>query len=31
VAIEFGRKNLPADCHPAFIEREEELKRRKGR
>jgi chemotaxis protein MotA len=31
VAIEFGRKNLPADCRPTFLELEEELKSRKGR
>jgi chemotaxis protein MotA len=31
VAVEFGRKNLPSDCRPAFLELEEELKNRKGR
>jgi chemotaxis protein MotA len=31
VAVEFGRKNLPSDARPSFIELEEELKSRKGR
>jgi chemotaxis protein MotA len=31
VAVEFGRKNLPADARPSFLELEEELKSRKGR
>ncbi|MDR2365417.1 MAG: flagellar motor stator protein MotA [Zoogloeaceae bacterium] len=31
VAVEFGRKNLPADARPGFLELEEELKSRKGR
>ncbi|MCL2021297.1 MAG: flagellar motor stator protein MotA [Betaproteobacteria bacterium] len=31
VAIEFGRKNLPADYRPTFLELEEELKSRKSR
>jgi chemotaxis protein MotA len=31
VAVEFGRKNLPSDARPTFIELEEELKSRKGR
>lgn len=31
VAIEFGRKNLPADARPTFLELEAELKSRKNR
>jgi chemotaxis protein MotA len=31
VAVEFGRKNLPSDARPSFLELEEELKSRKGR
>jgi chemotaxis protein MotA len=31
VAVEFGRKNLPSDARPSFLELEEELKNRKGR
>jgi chemotaxis protein MotA len=31
VAVEFGRKNLPSDARPSFIELEEELKSRRGR
>jgi chemotaxis protein MotA len=30
VAVEFGRKNLPSDFRPTFIEMEEELKSRKA-
>ncbi|MDR2679015.1 MAG: flagellar motor stator protein MotA [Zoogloeaceae bacterium] len=30
VAIEFGRKNLPSDARPSFLELETELKSRKG-
>ncbi len=31
VAVEFGRKNLPSDARPTFLELEEELKSRKGK
>jgi chemotaxis protein MotA len=31
VAVEFGRKNMPADCRLSFLELEEELKSRKNR
>ncbi len=31
VAVEFGRKNLPSDARPTFLELEEDLKSRKGK
>jgi len=31
VAVEFGRKNVPSDYRPTFLQLEEELKSRKGR
>ena len=31
VAVEFGRKNLPSDARPSFLELEEDLKSRKGK